>query len=298
MRGVAQKREAIMGARLFDDALPVWTAGALSAVILLHGIAAIAAPVPGSRPGDDALSCEQIYSEGMAESEHDQQARGQRNDAMRAQQAATVGLGTAALLSGGLGGTAQAAQAAAEASADRSVAMLGTAPQINPRLERLKELSAQKHCTSHAAGGHGASAREDAMSCEQIAAELTPYMQRLQPDVQALAQSQQQLYKQEREMGEKRKVENQMLGAMWTGSSLDPTGLSKRAAQAATAAQQAKERRENEAFANSPQFKQATAQGEQLAAQGTQMQGDARLQQLLQLGQQQGCDKNGARSPR
>ena len=287
-----------MGAGIFDNASPIWTAGALSAAVFLHGIAAIAAPALGSRPGDDALSCEQIYSEGMAEAQRDQQARSQRSDSMRAQQAATMGLGTAALLSGGLGGTAQAAQMAAEASADRSVAMLGTPRQTNPRLERLKELSAQKHCTAHAADGRGATARDDAMSCEQIAAELTPYMQRLQPDVQALAQSQQQLYKQEREMGEKRRVENQVIGTMWAGSSLDPTGLSKRAAQAATAAQQAKERRENEAFANSPQFKQATAQGEQLAAQGAQMQGDARLQQLLQLGQQKGCDRNGARSPR
>jgi len=99
-------------------------------------------------------------------------------------------------------------------------------------------------------------------------------------------------------MGEKRKVENQAIGLMWAGTSLDPTGLSKRAAQAATIAQQAKERRENESFANSPQFKQANAQGDQLAAQGAQLQADARLQHLLQLGQQKGCDKNGTGSTR
>ena len=85
---------------------------------------------------------------------------------------------------------------------------------------------------------------------------------------------------------------------MWAGTSLDPTGISKRAAQAATIAQQAKERRENESFANSPQFKQANVQGEQLAARGAQMQSDARLQHLLQLGQQKGCDKRGTTGAR
>lgn len=268
------------------------------AAAALHGPAVAAGPSSGVRPGDDALSCEQIHAQGMAEAQHDQQERSQRNDEMRAQQAATMGLGTVAMLSGGLGGTAQAAQKAAEANADRTVAMLGTSPQANPRLEHLKELSAQKHCTARTAVGPGAAPSDDEMSCEQIAAELSRYAQRLKPNVQALAQSEQQLYKQEREMGEKRKVDNQALGLMWAGTSLDPTGISKRAAQAATIAQQAKERRENESFANSPQFKQANAQGEQLAAQSAQMQADDRLQHLLQLGQQKGCDKNGTRSSR
>jgi len=257
-----------------------------------------AGPSSGVRPGDDALSCEQILAQGMAESQHDQQERSQRNDEMRARQTATMGLGTMAMLSGGLGGTAQAAQMAAEANADRTVAMLGTSPQANPRLARLKELSAQKHCTARIAVGAGAAPSDDAMSCEQIAAELSRYAQRLNPNVHALAQSEQQLYQQEREIGQKRKVENQAIGLLWAGTSLDPTGISKRAAQAATVAQQAKERRENESFANSPQFRQANVQGEQLAAQGAQMQGDAQLQHLLQLGQQKGCDKNGTSSSR
>jgi len=268
------------------------------AAAVLQGPVAAAGTSSGARPGDDALSCEQIHDQGMAEAQHDQQERSRRSDEMRAQQTATLGLGVTAMLSGGRGGTAQLAQKAAEASADRSVAMLGTAPQANPRLERLKELSAQKHCTARTAVGTGAAPSDDAMGCEQIAAELSGYAQRLQPSVQALAQSEQQLYKEERERGEKQKVEHQALGLMWAGTSLDPTGLSKRAAQAATVAQQAKERRENESFANSPQFKQANVQGDQLASQGAQMQADARLQQLLQLGQQKGCDKNGSRASR
>lgn len=264
----------------------------------LHGPAVAAGPSSGVRSGDDALSCEQIQVLGMAEAQHDQQERSRRIDEMRAQQTATMGLGTAAMLSGGLGGTAQLAQKAAEASADRSVAMLGTSPHLNPRLERLKELSAQKHCAASTAAGPDAASGDDAMSCEQIAAELSRDAQRLKPSVEALAQSEQQLYKQEREMGAKRKVENQVRGMMWAGASLDPTGISKRAAQAATVAQQAKERRENESFANSPQFKQANVRGGQLTAQAAEMQADSRLQHLLQLGLQKGCDKNGTRSSR
>ncbi|HJV60696.1 MAG TPA: hypothetical protein VJ743_07100 [Albitalea sp.] len=264
----------------------------------LHAPAAAAESSPGVQPGDEALSCEQIQAQGMAEAQHDQQERSRRSDDMKARQAATMGLGRMAMLLGGLGGTAQSAQKAAEGSADRAVAMLGTAPQVNPRLERLKELSARKHCTVHAAVGAGAAPSDDALSCEQIAAELSGHAQRLKPSVQALAQSQQELYKQEREMGEKRRADNQVLGAAWAGASLDPTGIAKRAAQAATVAQHAKERRENERFAHSPQFRQATAQGDQLAEQGAQMQADARLQHLLQLGQSKGCDKTGAGASR
>ncbi len=56
-------------------------------------------------------------------------------------------------------------------------------------------------------------------------------------------------------------------------------------------AQVAKERREDEAFLNSPLAKQNKAQAEQAAAQGQQMQSNARLQRLMQLVQEKHCDK-------
>jgi hypothetical protein len=56
-------------------------------------------------------------------------------------------------------------------------------------------------------------------------------------------------------------------------------------------AQMAKEKGENEAFANSPLAKQSKAQAEQLAAQGQQMQSNARLQRLMQLAQEKRCGK-------
>jgi hypothetical protein len=56
-------------------------------------------------------------------------------------------------------------------------------------------------------------------------------------------------------------------------------------------AQMAKERGENEALANSPLAKQNKTQADQLAAQGQQMQSNARLQRLMQLGHEKRCDK-------
>ena len=110
------------------------------------GAAADTAPNnSGALPGDETLTCEQIYAQGMAESQRDQQARSQRNDQLRKERAGTAALVTGAMLTGGLGGTGQAANAAAQSQADKNMAMLG-APQSNPRMDHLKELWAQKHC--------------------------------------------------------------------------------------------------------------------------------------------------------
>ncbi len=99
----------------------------------------------GSLPGDEALTCDQIYAQGMAESRRDQEERSKRNDQMRNESKATAAMMTGAMMAGGLGGTGQAAQAAAQGQADRQMAMLG-APQSNPRMEHLKQLWSQKHC--------------------------------------------------------------------------------------------------------------------------------------------------------
>jgi hypothetical protein len=132
---------------------------------------------------------------------------------------------------------------------------------------------------------------DEAMTCEQIATELSPYVQQMAPNIQALGASQQQLYAQGRQIGQKRMAEEALLAPLATAGSVDPTGASKWAYQAALAAQMAKERSENEAFANSPLAKQNRAQSEQLAAQGQQLQSNARLQRLMQLGQEKHCDK-------
>jgi hypothetical protein len=126
------------------------TAWAVGALLIPTVVAAGAAPdtepnTSGALPGDETLTCEQIYAQGMAESQRDQQARSQRNDQLRKERAGTAALVTGAMLTGGLGGTGQAANAAAQSQADKTIAMLG-AQQSNPRMDHLKELWAQKHC--------------------------------------------------------------------------------------------------------------------------------------------------------
>lgn len=104
-----------------------------------------AAEAPGAKPGDDALTCEQIYAQGTAESQRDQEERRKRIEQQKAQTGTTAALLTGTMMTGGLAGTGPAAQMAAEAQADRQMAMLSP-PQTNPRMEHLKQLWAQKHC--------------------------------------------------------------------------------------------------------------------------------------------------------
>jgi hypothetical protein len=137
----------------------------------------------------------------------------------------------------------------------------------------------------------GARPGDEAMTCEQLATEIAPYVQQMQPNLQALATSQQQQYAQGRQRSEERKAAHELMTPLATAGALDPTGASKRAYQAAVIAQAAKEKAENEADANSPLAKQADEQRGQLATQSQQMRDDARLQRLMMLGRQKGCDK-------
>ena len=74
---------------------------------------------------------------------------------------------------------------------------------------------------------------DEAMTCEQIAMELSPYVRQMAPNIQALATTQQQLYAQGREKYEERKLENEALTPLATAGALDKTGASKRAYQEA-----------------------------------------------------------------
>ncbi len=107
---------------------------------------ALAADPAGARPGDDALTCEQIYAQGAAEAQREQQERAKKNDERCSELRATGALVSGAMLTGGMGGTGQAAQKAAEAQADKTMAEAGAAPQVNPRKEYLRQLWTQKHC--------------------------------------------------------------------------------------------------------------------------------------------------------
>jgi len=133
MRTVRNRRTSIL-----------WIVG-LIAFTLLNRSANATEP-SGAQPGDETLTCDQIYVQGMAEAQRAQQERNQKHDQMRAQSNATAALVVGATAAGGLGGTGQVAQAAVEAQASRAMAELGTPPQPNPRMERLKQLGAQKQC--------------------------------------------------------------------------------------------------------------------------------------------------------
>jgi DNA polymerase III alpha subunit len=132
---------------------------------------------------------------------------------------------------------------------------------------------------------------DEAMTCEQIATELAAYVQQIAPSIQALGATEQQMYAQGRQQLQQRKMEHEALTPLATAGALDNTGAAKQAYQLALMAQMAKEKAENEAAANSPLAKQNKAQSEQLAMQGRQMQSNARLQRLMQLGQAKHCDK-------
>ena len=146
-------------------------------------------------------------------------------------------------------------------------------------------------CSAGAANVAGAEPGDNAMTCEAIAAELAPYAQQMAPNLQALGTNQEQLYLQSHQILEERKIEHEILTPLATAGALDNTGASKRAYQLALMAQMAKEKAQNEAFANSPLATQGKAQANQVAAQAQQMQSNARLQRLMQLAQQKHCDK-------
>ena len=108
------------------------------------------AAVPGTQPGDEALTCEQIYAQGAAESEREQQERARRNDARRQETHATVGLIAGAMLMSGVPGAGPAAAMAANTSAEnlaaKTVAEGANVPPVNARKERLRELWTRKQC--------------------------------------------------------------------------------------------------------------------------------------------------------
>jgi len=117
---------------------------AASLAVALWIPCALAGDPPAAMTADDALTCEQIYAQVDADLKRAQQERDKKAEELRSQGRATKSLGVAALMTGGLGGTGQAYQAAAEAQADKTMAM--SAPPPNPRTEHLKQLWAQKHC--------------------------------------------------------------------------------------------------------------------------------------------------------
>ena len=61
---------------------------------------ALAADPPAARPGDDAMTCEQIYAEGAAESQREQDERSKKSEQLRNRTRATGALAVGATLTG------------------------------------------------------------------------------------------------------------------------------------------------------------------------------------------------------
>lgn len=236
--------------------------------------AAVAAP-DSAMPGDDALTCQQIYAAGMAESRRDQDERNAKNR----QGGSPVEMWLGAIATNG----------GSVVERNRRLTDAATAPP-NPRLEHLKQLYAARHCGSPAEAT-GTRPVDESMTCEQIAMELQPYARQIAPSVQALAQSNQQLLEQGQARSEKRRAEEAAINSMAAAGVVDPTGASRQAYMAAVLAQQAKEKAENEAFQNSALAQQNRVQSAQLAAQGEQLRANERVQHLMQLAQRKHCDK-------
>lgn len=128
------------------------------------------------------------------------------------------------------------------------------------------------------------------MTCEQIAAELAPYAQKLMPMASATAETAGEVI----ERGKQRTAEATpgaiALLIAATASHADPTGLASRAVGQAQAAQQ-QEVWQRSMVEDKPLHDKFNAQAGQLVAQGQEMQSIARLQHLMQLVQERHCDE-------
>ena len=108
----------------------------------------------GARPGDETLSCDQIYAEGMAIVKTEQEQRDAMRSRMGTQAKGTAALIVAASTVGQVDpthATGVAAKAAVQAEV-KSQTELGTqAGKARPdvRKEHLRALWAQKHCTKN-----------------------------------------------------------------------------------------------------------------------------------------------------
>jgi hypothetical protein len=135
----------------------------------------------------------------------------------------------------------------------------------------------------------GALPGDDAMTCQQIAAELAPYMQQVLPGVTAMANTGQEL-----QGVAARQVAEAMPGAAAltmaaTASHADPTGIAGRAVGQAEMnyQQQVWDRSLAE---SKPLGNKFAAQSGEVMAQGQELQSNARVQRLMQLVQQKNCD--------
>jgi hypothetical protein len=127
-----------------------WVVGAfwIPATVAAGPAPDAAANASGALPGDDALTCEQIYAQGMAETQRAQHERSKDMERRRMETGGMMALAIGASTVGQLDpshASAIAANQAAQGMADKTIGEL-KGPPPNPRMDHLRQLWAQKHC--------------------------------------------------------------------------------------------------------------------------------------------------------
>lgn len=147
------------------------------------------------------------------------------------------------------------------------------------------------HSHSAAADESGARPGDDAMSCEQIALEMKPYADSMRGSLTALNDTNMQL----KDLGEKQMARDApRVGATTQAAGAACGYVGGPACMAATQADQANRNaiHEQEAAEAKPLADKQLAQSKTVVAQGQQLQSNARLMRLMQLGHAQGCDRS------
>ena len=137
----------------------------------------------------------------------------------------------------------------------------------------------------------GPMAGDAGSTCEQIAAELAPYAQRMMASAMAAGQAANAVV----ERG-KQRVDAEAPAALGfavaaTAAQADPTGIASRAVGQAEFAHQAEVAR-RALVEDKPLYDKLSARTGAVVAQGEQLQSDARLQRPMQLVQDRHCDRN------
>lgn len=132
---------------------------------------------------------------------------------------------------------------------------------------------------------------DDAMTCAQIATEMQPYADSMRGSLTALNSTNMQLL----ELGQKQQARDAPRVNATTQTAGAACGfVGGPACMAATRADQANRNaiHEQERAESKPLADQQLAQSKTVVAQGQQLQSNARLTQLMQLGHAKGCDRS------
>jgi hypothetical protein len=150
------------------------------------------------------------------------------------------------------------------------------------------------HAQPATADDSGAKPGDDAMSCAQIAVEMQPYAESMRGSLTALGQTDAQLL----ELSKKQMARDAPRVNATTQAAGAACGfVGGPACMAATQADQANRNtiHAQEAAEAKPLADKQLAQSQTVVAQGQQLQSNARLMRLMQLGHAKGCDRSPGR---